>query len=61
MKVALISTYDVGRQPFGLASPAAWLRRDGHRVECLDLAVGKFRLYLDLGDGVTRTVDLGLK
>src|ERR1051325_3791921 len=43
MKVALISTYDMGRQPFGLASPAAWLRRDGHRVECLDLAVSKFR------------------
>jgi radical SAM superfamily enzyme YgiQ (UPF0313 family) len=43
VKVALISTYDLGRQPFGLASPAAWLRRDGHQVECLDLAVEKFR------------------
>jgi radical SAM superfamily enzyme YgiQ (UPF0313 family) len=25
MKVLLISTYELGRQPFGLASPAAWL------------------------------------
>jgi len=39
MRVVLISTYDLGRQPFGLASPAAWLERDGHEVTCLDLAV----------------------
>ena len=36
MKVLLLSTYDLGRQPFGLASPAAWLRRDGHEVSCVD-------------------------
>ena len=35
----LISTYDLGRQPFGLSSPAAWLARLGHDVRCLDLAV----------------------
>ena len=29
MRALLISTYDLGRQPFGLASPAAWLRREG--------------------------------
>jgi radical SAM superfamily enzyme YgiQ (UPF0313 family) len=34
----LISTYDLGRQPFGLASPAAWLRREGWVVECVDAA-----------------------
>ena len=34
----LISTYELGRQPFGLASPAAWLRRAGASVECLDLS-----------------------
>ena len=28
---------DLGRQPFGLASPAAWLRADGHDVTCVDL------------------------
>ena len=36
MRVLLISTYDLGRQPFGLASPAAWLRRAGAVVECAD-------------------------
>lgn len=38
MKIALISTYELGRQPFGLASPAAWLRRRGHVVTCMDLS-----------------------
>ena len=41
-KVLLISTYEMGRQPFGLASPAAWLRASGHTVTCADLAVGIF-------------------
>jgi radical SAM superfamily enzyme YgiQ (UPF0313 family) len=39
MHVVLISTYELGRQPFGLASPATWLRNAGARVSCLDLAV----------------------
>jgi radical SAM superfamily enzyme YgiQ (UPF0313 family) len=39
-RVVLISTYDLGHQPFGLASPAAWLRTEGAEVTCLDLAVG---------------------
>lgn len=38
MKIVLISTYELGRQPFGLASPAAWLRNRGHAVTCLDLS-----------------------
>jgi radical SAM superfamily enzyme YgiQ (UPF0313 family) len=38
MKAVLISTYELGRQPFGLASPAAWLRGDGVEVTCLDLS-----------------------
>ncbi len=38
MKIVLISTYELGRQPFGLASPAAWLRERGHQVTCLDLS-----------------------
>lgn len=38
MNVLLISTYELGRQPFGLASPAAWLRRAGAEVRCLDLS-----------------------
>lgn len=36
MRVALIGTYELGRQPFGLASPAAWLRGAGHDVRCID-------------------------
>lgn len=39
MNVALISTYEMGRQPFGLASPAAWLRDAGAQVRCIDLAL----------------------
>ena len=42
MNVALISTYDLGHQPFGLASPMAWLREAGASVACLDLAVQEF-------------------
>jgi len=38
LKVLLISTYELGRQPFGLASPAAWLRDAGCKVTCVDLA-----------------------
>ena len=37
MNIVLISTYELGRQPFGLASPAAWLRERGHQVTALDL------------------------
>jgi radical SAM superfamily enzyme YgiQ (UPF0313 family) len=37
MKIVLISTYELGRQPFGVVSPAAWLRKRGHHVACFDL------------------------
>ena len=38
MRIVLISTYELGRQPFGLASPAAWLRREGFEVAQVDLS-----------------------
>ncbi len=38
-RALLLSTYDLGRQPFGLASPAAWLHEEGWAVTCQDLAV----------------------
>lgn len=38
LRALLISTYDLGHQPFGLASPAAWLTREGCEVSCLDLS-----------------------
>ena len=40
--IALISTYELGRQPFGLASPAAWLTRAGLDVAGLDLSRQSF-------------------
>lgn len=39
MKVVLINPYEIGRQPFGLAEPAAWLTRAGCEVHCLDLTL----------------------
>ena len=39
MRVLLVSTYELGRQPFGLASPAAWLIERGHSVTCADLSI----------------------
>jgi radical SAM superfamily enzyme YgiQ (UPF0313 family) len=38
VKILLLGTYELGRQPFGLASPTAWLRRRGHSVRALDLS-----------------------
>ncbi len=38
VRIVLISTYELGRQPFGLASPAAWLRAAGHQVTLADLS-----------------------
>jgi hypothetical protein len=52
VKVLLVSTYDLGRQPFGLASPAAWLRRDGHEVTCVDTSRG------DVGDAQVASANL---
>jgi hypothetical protein len=45
MHALLISTYELGRQPFGLASPAAWLRAAEWSVDCIDMA--KVRLTDD--------------
>ena len=36
MRVLLVSTYDLGRQPLGLASPAASLRGAGVPTDCVD-------------------------
>jgi radical SAM superfamily enzyme YgiQ (UPF0313 family) len=41
MRSLLISTYEMGRQPFGLASAAAWLRAAGWDVDCVDVAKEK--------------------
>src|SRR4051794_10951232 len=39
MRVLLVSTYELGHQPWHLASPAAALEAAGHEVRTLDLAV----------------------
>jgi radical SAM superfamily enzyme YgiQ (UPF0313 family) len=52
MRVVLISTYELGRQPFGLASPAAWLRAAGAGVTCVDLS------RETLPEDAVRTADL---
>ena len=41
MKVVLVNLYEIGRQPFGLAEPAAWLSNAGCEVECIDLSIQK--------------------
>src|SRR5215213_7208255 len=41
MRSLLVSTYEMGRQPFGLASAAAWLRAAGWDVACVDVAKEK--------------------
>ncbi|MEK6210154.1 MAG: CUAEP/CCAEP-tail radical SAM protein [Pseudomonadota bacterium] len=38
-KVVLVNPYELGRQPFALAEPAAWLKREGFAVTCLDLSL----------------------
>ena len=50
MHAVLIATYELGRQPFGLASPAAWLRRAGVEVTCVDLSRDSFRDELAKAD-----------
>ena len=52
MRALLVSTYEMGRQPFGLASPAAWLRQAGVDVTCLDLSRQTFRAELASADFV---------
>src|SRR5512137_2256766 len=41
-EVLLVSTYELGHQPQGIASPAAFLSRAGFRPSSLDLAVEPF-------------------
>ncbi len=41
MKITLINPYELGRQPFGLAEPAALLTGAGCQVNCCDLSIQK--------------------
>ena len=55
----LISTYELGRQPFHLASPAAALRAAGHEVSTIDTAVEDLgSVSLGYFDGVAVSVPM---
>lgn len=41
MKIALVNPYELGRQPFGLAEPAAFLKAQDFDVSCCDLSIQK--------------------
>ena len=52
MRIVLISTYELGHDPFGLASPRAWLEREGHAVRVCDLAAER------LDEGAIRAAEM---
>ncbi|MEJ7599035.1 MAG: CUAEP/CCAEP-tail radical SAM protein [Kofleriaceae bacterium] len=41
MRIALLSCYELGHQPYGLAMPLAFLERAGHQPTVQDLAIDK--------------------
>lgn len=43
MRVLLLSTYELGHQPLGLAKSAAVLRAAHHEVRCVDVALDRIR------------------
>lgn len=43
MKILLISCYELGHQPLGIAMPQGFLVRAGYEVEVMDIAQGGFR------------------
>ena len=51
-KVVLINPYELGRQPFALAEPSAWLKQDGFNVQCLDLSLQKLDPSVIAGAGL---------
>ena len=52
MNISLINPYELGRQPFGLAEPAAFLQAAGHTVRCCDLSIQKLDSCLDETTGI---------
>jgi radical SAM superfamily enzyme YgiQ (UPF0313 family) len=47
MNIILINPYELGRQPFGLAEPAALLQQAGCRVSCVDLSIQQLDSCID--------------
>jgi radical SAM superfamily enzyme YgiQ (UPF0313 family) len=52
MRILLVSTYELGRQPFGVASAAAFLMRAGHEVQCFDTSRETFSAEIFVGAGM---------
>jgi radical SAM superfamily enzyme YgiQ (UPF0313 family) len=52
IRAVLVSTYELGHQPFWVASPTAWLKAAGASVVCVDLAVAQW------DDDTIRAADL---
>ncbi|MDH3979302.1 MAG: CUAEP/CCAEP-tail radical SAM protein [Gammaproteobacteria bacterium] len=47
MNITLINPYELGRQPFGLAEPAALLEQAGCTVSCCDLSIQQLEPCID--------------
>jgi radical SAM superfamily enzyme YgiQ (UPF0313 family) len=47
MNIVLINPYELGRQPFGLAEPAALLEQAGCKVSCCDLSIQQLEPSID--------------
>jgi len=59
MRALLVSTYELGHQPLGVASPAAALLAAGQDVRCLDLSVEPWRPELvDWAEAVAFSVPM---
>jgi radical SAM superfamily enzyme YgiQ (UPF0313 family) len=52
LKAVLVNPYELGRQPFALASLAACLKRDGVDVRCVDLSLQKLDAETFAGAGM---------
>ena len=50
-RVVLVSPYELGRQPFNLAQPAAWFSRAGIEAACVDLSQQKLDPAIFAGAG----------
>jgi hypothetical protein len=50
--VVLINPYELGRQPFALAEPCAWLKQAGFDVRCIDLSLQRLDPALFAGAGL---------
>src|SRR6188508_474548 len=59
MRIALVSSYELGHQPLQVAAPAARLRAHGHDVRVVDLSVEPWDLQLvDWADRVAFSVPM---